>query len=184
MAGLNDEQPCAGFLWAGRRRTDSPLLEREQEQAELTEVVAALGEGHPAVVSVTGRPGFGHNALLRWTARLAEERAVRVLRVSGSPAERDLRHGAVIQLLTQLGEVTERALRVLREYREPDGLPGLLELLHTTRRIPTLVTVEDAQWLDPASLHWLQALVRRLSAGFPSYCSSAAPAPTRTAPTG
>ncbi|MFD9630591.1 AAA family ATPase [Streptomyces violascens] len=167
MAGLNDDQPYAGFLWTGRRRTDSSLLEREQEQAELTEVVAALGEGHPAVVSVTGRPGFGHNALLRWTARLAEERAVRVLRVGGSPAERDLRYGAVIQLLTQLGEVTERALRVLREHREPDGLPGLLELLHTTRRTPTLVTVEDAQWLDPASLHWLQAMVRRLSAGFP-----------------
>ncbi|MFI9045589.1 AAA family ATPase [Streptomyces sp. NPDC053427] len=168
MAGPNDEQPYAGFIWAaGHRRTDPPLLEREREQAELTEVVAALGDGHPAVVSVTGRPGFGHNALLRWTARLAEERSVRVLRVSGSLTEHDLRHGAVIQLLTQLGEATERPLRVLREHREPAGLPGLLELLHTTRRTPTLVTVEDAQWLDPASLHWLQAMVRRLSAGVP-----------------
>ncbi|MEU9118035.1 AAA family ATPase [Streptomyces sp. NPDC048483] len=167
VAGLNDEQSYAGFIWAERRRTEPSLLEREQEQAELTEVVAALGEGHPAVVSVTGRPGFGHNALLRWTAQLAEERSVRVLRVSGSLTERDLRHGAVIQLLTQLGELTEHPLRVLREHREPDGLPGLLELLHTTRRTPTLVTVEDAQWLDPASLHWLQAMVRRLSAGFP-----------------
>ncbi|WP_240167346.1 AAA family ATPase [Streptomyces noursei] len=166
MTGLNGEQ-YGGIVWAGSRRTDLPLLEREAEQAQLKDVVASLGEGRPAVVSVTGRPGFGHNALLRWTARLAEERSVRVLRASGSLTERDLRHGAVIQLLSPLGEVAERPLRVLREHHEPDGLPGLLELLHTVRRTPTLVTVEDAQWLDPASLHWLQALVRRLSTGLP-----------------
>ncbi|MEV0374009.1 LuxR C-terminal-related transcriptional regulator [Streptomyces sp. NPDC050636] len=130
-------------------------------------MVAALGEGRPAVVSVTGRPGFGHNALLRWTARLAEESSVRVLRVSGSLAERDLRYGAVTQLLTPLGELTERSLRALRGHHEPDGLPGLPELLHTARHTPTLVTLEDAQWVDTASLHWLQALVRRLSTGIP-----------------
>ncbi|WP_258527929.1 AAA family ATPase [Streptomyces sp. NBRC 110611] len=141
------------------------MLEREAEQAQLAQAVAALDEGRPAVVSVTGRPGFGHNALLRWTARLAEERSVRVLRVVGSLTERDLRHGAVAQLLTPLGEVAERPLRVLRGDHEPDGLPGLPELLHCARRTPTLVTVEDAQWLDAASLHWLQALVRRLSTG-------------------
>ena len=167
VAGLTDEQLYAGFIRAGRRRTDPSLLEREEEQAQLRQVVAALGEGRPAVVSVTGRPGFGHNALVRWTARLAQERSVRVLRVSGSLAERDLRHGAVAQLLTPLGEVAERPLRLLRGRREPDGLPGLPELLHTTRRTPTLVTVEDAQWLDAASLDWLQALVRRLSSDIP-----------------
>ncbi|MGG2464391.1 AAA family ATPase [Streptomyces sp. RGM 3693] len=167
MSGLNGEQLYAGLIWAGRRGTDPPLLERESEQAQLKQVLAALGEGRPAVVSVTGRPGFGHNALLRWTARLAEERSVRVLRACGSLTERDLRHGAVIQLLTQLGEATERPLQVLRGHHEVDGLPGLPELLHTIRRTPTLVTVEDAQWLDPASLRWLQALARRLSAGLP-----------------
>ncbi|MFE3650163.1 AAA family ATPase [Streptomyces sp. NPDC059152] len=165
--GQNGEQLYAGFIWAGRQRTDPPLLEREPEQAQLAQMVTGLGEGRPAVMSVTGRPGFGHNALLRWTARLAEERSIRVLRASGSLTERDLRHGAVIQLLTQLGEEAERPLGVLREQHAPDGLPGLLELLHTIRRTPTLVTVEDAQWVDPASLHWLQALVRRLSAGLP-----------------
>ncbi|MFK8844238.1 AAA family ATPase [Streptomyces sp. Ac-502] len=165
--GRQGEPLYAGLIRAGLRRTDPPLLEREEEQAELRRVLVALDDGRPAVVSVTGRPGFGHNALLRWTARLAEERSVRVLRVSGSPAERDLRHGAVIQLLGQLGEVAERSLRTLRGQREPDGLPGLPELLHTARRTPTLVTVEDAQWLDAASSHWLQALVRRLSTGLP-----------------
>ncbi|MFH8410282.1 AAA family ATPase [Streptomyces sp. NPDC018019] len=165
--GLESEQPYAGLIRAGDRRTDPPLLEREEEQAELRRVLAALDEDRPTVVSVTGRPGFGHNALLRWTARLAGERSIRVLRVSGSLAERDLRHGAVIQLLGQLGEVAERSLHTLRAQPEPDGLPGLPELLHTARRTPTLVTVEDAQWLDAASSHWLQALVRRLSTGVP-----------------
>ncbi|MFD7668430.1 LuxR C-terminal-related transcriptional regulator [Streptomyces sp. NPDC059788] len=165
VTGLRDEQLYAGFIRAGRRRSDPTLLEREEEQAELSCVVTALGEGRPAVVSVTGRPGFGHNALLRWTARLAEERSVRVLRISGSLSERDLRYGAVAQLLTLLGEMAEGPLRELRGHHEPGGLPGLPELLHSVRRTPTLVTVEDAQWLDAASLHWLQALVRRLSTG-------------------
>ncbi|OKI02681.1 LuxR family transcriptional regulator [Streptomyces sp. CB02923] len=164
---MEEEQLYAGFIRAGRRRADPPLLEREEEQAQLKKMVAALGEGRPAVVSVTGRPGFGHNALLRWTARLAEERSVRVLRVSGSLAERDLRYGTVTQLLGLLGEMAEPALDALRGPREPDGLPGLPELLRTAHRVPTLVTVEDAQWLDAASLNWLQALVRRLSTGVP-----------------
>ncbi len=167
VTGLNDEQLYAGFIRAGRLRADPPLLEREEQQAELGRAVVALGEGRPAVVSVTGRPGFGHNALLRWAGRLAEERSVRVLRVSGSLAERDLRYGAVTQLLGQLGEVAERSLQDLRREQEPACLPGLPELLHTARRTPTLVTVEDAQWLDPASVQWLQALVRRLSNGVP-----------------
>ncbi|MFH8347549.1 AAA family ATPase [Streptomyces sp. NPDC018045] len=167
MAGPKEEHLYAGFIRAGRRRADPPLLEREAEQEQLRQVVAGLGEGRPAVVSVAGRPGFGHNALLRWTARLAAERAVRVLPVSASLAERDLRHGAVTQLLGALGEVAEPALRDLRGPYEPDGLPGLPELLHAARHTPTLVTVEDAQWLDAASLHWLQALVRRLATGVP-----------------
>ncbi|GAA2653089.1 AAA family ATPase [Streptomyces lunalinharesii] len=148
-------------------RIDPALLEREAEQAQLKQTVAELGEGQPAVVVVTGRPGFGHNALLRWAGRLAEKRSVRVLRATGSLTERELRHGAVIQLLSQVGPEAERPLQVLRGNPEPAGLPGLQELLHTVRRTPTLVTVEDAQWLDPDSQRWLQALVRRLSAGLP-----------------
>lgn len=69
VTGLNDEQLYAGFIRAGRLRADPPLLEREEQQAELGRAVVALGEGRPAVVSVTGRPGFGHNALLRWADR-------------------------------------------------------------------------------------------------------------------
>ncbi len=168
VTGLNDEQLYAGFIRAGRLRADPPLLEREEQQAELGRAVVALGEGRPAVVSVTGRPGFGHNALLRWAGRLAEERSVRVLRVSGSLAERDLRYGAVTQLLGQLGEVAERSLQDLRREQEPACLPGLPELLHTARRTPTLVTVEDAQWLDPASVQWLQALCAAWPTASPS----------------
>ncbi|MCZ0974621.1 ATP-binding protein [Streptomyces albulus] len=175
MAGLHGEQSYAGSTWTARLRIDPALLEREAEQAQLKQAMAEIGEGQPAVVVVTGRPGFGHNALLRWAGRLAEKRSVRVLRATGSLTERDLRNGAVIQLLSQLGPEAEGPLRVLRGPPEPDGLPGLRELLHTVRRRPTLVTVEDAQWLDPDSRRWLQALVRRLSAGVPSPCSSAAP---------
>lgn len=167
VAGLHGTQSYAGSTWTARLRIDPALLEREAEQAQLKQAMAEIGEGQPAVVVVTGRPGFGHNALLRWAGRLAEKRSVRVLRATGSLTERDLRNGAVIQLLSQLGPEAEGPLRVLRGPPEPDGLPGLRELLHTVRRRPTLVTVEDAQWLDPDSRRWLQALVRRLSAGVP-----------------
>ncbi|MDT0544956.1 MULTISPECIES: AAA family ATPase [Streptomyces] len=131
-----------------------PLIGRERERAVLARAVAGLSAHHPAVVTLTGAAGFGQDALLRWAAGLAEDRGLRVLRAQGTPGETDLAYGAVNQLVGPAADTTPEG---------PAGpSPGLAELLRTARDRPTLLTVADVQWLDPHSLRWLQALVRRL----------------------
>ncbi|MFJ5104371.1 LuxR C-terminal-related transcriptional regulator [Streptomyces sp. NPDC088554] len=154
------------------------LLERRTEQAVLGSVLGALGAGRAAVVTLTGRPGQAQNALLRWAARYAEGSGLRVLRARAAPTERDLRHGVTVQLLTSRALPAGPPLRELavrqsgkgderRPGRRSEPLPGLDGLLRSARITPTLLAVEESQWLDPASLHWLHSLVRRLTPDTP-----------------
>ncbi|MFI6027117.1 helix-turn-helix transcriptional regulator [Amycolatopsis magusensis] len=131
-------------------------LEREAERNVLTAVLGALDRGIPSMVTISGAPGLGQLELLRWLARLAAGQGVRVLWARASPAEHALRYGVVAQLLAPL---VPRAREVLAGTEQ---LPGLAELLRKARTRPTMMIVEDAQWLDPASSVWLQALMRRL----------------------
>ncbi|MFE1962168.1 AAA family ATPase [Streptomyces sp. NPDC059479] len=190
-----------------------PLFERRPEQTVLHAVLAELSGGRAGIVTLTGRPGHAQNALLGWAARLARESGLRVLRAQAAPAECELRYGVVAQLMTALygpaqvgaparedGQVPH-SLRALtgpdeHEQYEPQPLPGLQRLLRAAYTTPTLLVVEDAQWLDAASQHWLETLVRRLtpdtplvimasgsalSAGGPDWLSAlpAAPVPTK-----
>lgn len=139
-----------------------PFPGREREQAVLGSVVTNLAAGRPAVVTVSGRPGFGQGPLLRRAARLAVERGLRTLTARATPGESELRYGVVRQLLTTLDGVGDRTLAALAEPGRDGGLPGLAELLRGAHDRPTLLVVEEVQWLDPASRRWFDALVRRL----------------------
>jgi DNA-binding CsgD family transcriptional regulator len=139
-----------------------PLLERDREQAVLGTMLAELDAGWPAVVTVRGRPGYGQGALVRWAADHAGQRGLRVLRAQATPAERELRYGALVRLLTPMTALAGRLQQATTDPEGPDPFPGLDRLLCAARSRPTLLAVEDAHWLDRASLRWLQALVRRL----------------------
>ncbi|MFJ6480061.1 AAA family ATPase [Streptomyces sp. NPDC091682] len=123
-----------------------PLLHHSHEQDTLSSLLDRLASGRSAVVTLTGRPGYGQNALARWTARLARSRGPWVLSARAVPSESGLRHGVADQLLTALGAPSA------------DRLPPVLR---AARQHPLLLVLEDAQWTDPESLHWLHALVRR-----------------------
>ncbi|WP_432590095.1 AAA family ATPase [Streptomyces sp. HD1123-B1] len=139
-----------------------PFPGREREQAALARVVTDLGRGRPAVVTIAGRPGSGQRALLGWVARLAADRGLRVLRAEATPSEHALRYGAVDQLLTPVDGLGDGTRQVLVGHGPDTRLPGLAELLRSARDQPTLVTVADVGLLDPASLRWFGALIRRL----------------------
>ncbi|WP_236074310.1 AAA family ATPase [Streptomyces tardus] len=136
------------------------LLERDREQAVLSAVIGELRSARPAVVTVTGEPGLGQNGLLRWAAEQAGNTELRVLTARATPAEHQLRYGVVAQLLA--GEDRDIAPRLFTTRDGSGGLPGLGGLLTAARDRPTLLVVEDVQWLDTASLRWLEALARRL----------------------
>ncbi|MEU8825519.1 LuxR family transcriptional regulator [Streptomyces sp. NPDC048636] len=139
-----------------------PFPGREREQAALSRVITDLGRGRSAIVTIAGRPGFGQRALLGWAARLAVDRGMRVLRAEATASESGLRYGAVDQLLTPVDGLGDGTRRALSGHGPDSRLPGLAELLRTARDRPTLVTVADVGRLDPASLRWFGALIRRL----------------------
>ncbi len=61
-----------------------PFVGREQERALLRHLLREAGTGRPAVVVVTGMPGAGKSALLRWAGDAAAAAGAFVLRTSGS----------------------------------------------------------------------------------------------------
>ncbi|MFF2810080.1 LuxR C-terminal-related transcriptional regulator [Streptomyces sp. NPDC058000] len=143
------------------------LLECGREQRLIGDLLHRLGQGAGSVLTLTGRPGHAQNALVRWGACRARHDGLRVLRAQATPAERDLRHGAVLQLLAALGGPDGSTLNALIGHDGPPPLPGIADVLRCAGIAPTLVVVEDAQWLDPASHTWLQTLLHHLGPHLP-----------------
>lgn len=140
------------------------LLECRREQDVLDGLLDRLARGSASVLTFAGRPGHAQNALVRRAACRAAADGIRVLRAQATPAERELRHGVVLQLLTSAaGSILDPSARP----RPSAPLPGLDDLLRSARTSPTLIAVEDVQWLDPASLIWMQALLGRLGPDTP-----------------
>ncbi|MGW7355323.1 helix-turn-helix transcriptional regulator [Streptomyces sp. NPDC054802] len=128
------------------RGADGPLSHHSREQDTLSLLLDGLAAGRSCVVTLTGRPGYGQNALARWCARLARARGLRVLTARAVPSESGMRHGVAAQLLTGLDASVHA---------------GPAPVLRAARRHPLLLVLQDAQWADPDSLHWLLALIRR-----------------------
>lgn len=161
-----------------------PLLERERE---LTAIGAGLDgalAGAGAALAVEGLPGTGKTRLVEEAAAMAGDRGMRVLRARGSELERRFALGGVRRLLERrLGElepaVAERVLSGAAEPLRPllTGSPPPLPppdaqfaLSHafywTCARLgelgPTLIAVDDLQWLDPPSRAALGYLAGRI----------------------
>lgn len=137
---------------------DSPmeLFERADELATLRrELVLAREAGR--VVTVSGDAGTGKTSLIR--AALETDRdEVRVLRGLCDPLTTPRPLGPIRDALGQTPGL-------VRGHAAPDGLGTVEEqLLATVSASPTVLVVEDAQWIDAASVETLRYLVRRADA--------------------
>jgi DNA-binding CsgD family transcriptional regulator len=157
-------------------RVISELLGRATETAALEEVLAAVREGRSGVLVLRGDAGIGKTALLGWAA----ERAAGLLaaRVAGVQAEMGMGFAGLHQLLVPfLGGLDglpgpqRQALGSafgLVEGPPPDrfliGLAALTLLTDAAAATPVLCVVDDAQWLDRASVEVLGFVARRLYA--------------------
>ena len=163
----------------------APLVERELELETLERLLAGARAGSGGAVVFEGPAGIGKSSLL--TAVQSSAGDLRVLSARGSELEGELPFGIVRQLLEPLvvtSDTEERdallagaaalAKPVLlapaaEESAEPSfsSLHGLYWLaVNVADPQPLLMTVDDAQWADLASLRWLIYLARRL-AGVP-----------------
>ncbi|MEW1999373.1 AAA family ATPase [Streptomyces coelicoflavus] len=156
------------------------VVGRESETAEIMGRVAA-DRSRGAVLVVEGGPGAGKSVLLDLAVRRTRGAGHRVLRAVGSESEARLAYAGLHQLLRPvLGDLDAlparqrsalRAALGLAEHAEapeaPDALLVGLAVLTLVSDLaepaaPLLVVVDDAQWMDRASLDVLSFLARRL----------------------
>lgn len=169
------EPTCQDHRMVGDVRRGT-LVGRRAEQQKLSALVDRVRSGGSAVLVLRGEAGIGKTALLSDVRDRAAD--LRVIAVSGAESEMELAYAGVQQLcapllgsLDRLPDPQENALRValgLRDGATPDRLLVSLAVLSLLADAgaerPTICLVDDAQWVDRASLQALAFAGRRLSA--------------------
>jgi DNA-binding CsgD family transcriptional regulator len=160
------------------------LLERERELSYCAAALERAKAGTGSVVVVEGPPGIGKTELLQAVRRRCRG-AVRVLAARGLEVEREVAFGGVKQLLEPVLRLTPQsearellsgaatpARRILADAndgtaQQPTAEFSVLNALYwviarLADTAPLLVVVDDAHWLDPPSLRFLDFLTPRV----------------------
>jgi DNA-binding NarL/FixJ family response regulator len=154
------------------------VIGRQSEQERVDAFLDMLHDG-PAALVIAGDPGIGKTTLWRAAVDAARSRSYRVLICRASKSERalsflglgDLLEGAGTDVLECLPEPQRLALEValLRSAGEgsPDRLGVARAALAVLRTLaaetPTVVAIDDVQWLDPPSADVLRFVAHRLT---------------------
>jgi DNA-binding CsgD family transcriptional regulator/tetratricopeptide (TPR) repeat protein len=153
------------------------LLGREAELQQLDDLVLRARAGQSGVIVVQGEPGSGKTSLLdQFVASLAED--VTLLRCVGVESEAHLAYAGLAGLLRPILEFISllppmqssalaSALALQGVERGGDQLAvaaGSLALLAAAAtRAPTVVVIDDVQWLEPSSRFALLFVARRIA---------------------
>ncbi|WP_280399425.1 LuxR family transcriptional regulator [Nocardia carnea] len=149
---------------------------RDRECEQLDDVLDAVRTGHSRALVIRGEPGIGKTRLLDYLVECAH--GFRVARITGIQSEMELVYAGVHQLCAPMagalealpGQQRAAVAAALGQGGEPapDGFLvalGVLGLLsEVAREQPLLCVVDDAQWLDRASMPALAFTARRLVA--------------------
>jgi DNA-binding CsgD family transcriptional regulator len=151
------------------------LIGRERESARLRQLLENAAAGRSATLVVRGEPGVGKTTLL--DLAIQEASGFEVVHIVGVESEAELPYAGLhavlrrfVGLLDVVPEVQARALRVALgvELGDPDpflaGAGTLTLLAQTAEQRPLLVVIDDAHWLDHASIDALVFVARRLAA--------------------
>ncbi len=166
---LHREQPAVALTQPG-------LVDRKVECAAIDQLVADARRGSSGVLVLTGPAGVGKSALLDYAVAGATDLAVS--RVTGVESEVALGYAGLHQLvvpfldhLRELPDPQRHALETvlgITGHDAPDqllvGLAVLTLVDRAARWRPTLLVVDDAQWLDDESATILSFVARRLHA--------------------
>ena len=162
--------------------TPPDLVDRERETAVLRRLVDRLATGAPGCILIEGPAGIGKTRLQVEAVRLAGAAGARLLTARASELERSYGFGVVRQLFepfvrdpdrqdSLLGGAAGGARVVFDGLAGDEGVShGNFAVLHglywltvnLTGDGPLVISVDDAQWCDPASLRFLAYLVKRL----------------------
>ena len=154
------------------------LIEREREQAALTEAISAAASGASAVILVAGEAGVGKTRVIRTVLGATD---MRVLAGSTGPGGTSPYGPIIAALRTYLravpdglqeaGPLAAHLALLLPELGPPppqSDLPTLVEALRCAlvaigRTQPVALFLDDLHWADAASLELLPALASGLA---------------------
>lgn len=152
------------------------LVGRDAELAEIDELLTATVAGRGRALAIRGEAGIGKSALLDHAAESAE--GMRVLRGTGIESEAELGFGVLHMLLYPYAERIDElpgpqaaALRAAFGQAEAGevnrflvGAATLTLLAELAAEAPTLLLVDDVQWIDQSSTDALLFAARRFGA--------------------
>ncbi|MFS0899736.1 ATP-binding protein [Mycolicibacterium litorale] len=152
------------------------LIGRRREQEELARLIDGARKGRSGALVIRGEPGIGKTALVASALRAAT--GMQQISVSGVEYESEVAYSGLQQVCHPLTEYfaglpppQRNALLVvfgLREGAAPDrfriALAVLTLLGEAAQTTPILCAIDDAQWVDRASLQVLTFVARRLAA--------------------
>jgi hypothetical protein len=152
------------------------LVNRSDESRILRRLLQEVQEGQSQSLVLSGDPGVGKTALLQFAVGIAT--GFRLVRATGVESEMELPFAGLHQfctpLLNRLDSIPapqNEALRTafgLLAGKQPDrflvGLGTLSLLSETAEEQPLLCVIDDAHWMDHASIQSLAFAARRLLA--------------------
>ncbi|QEO13070.1 AAA family ATPase [Agromyces intestinalis] len=154
------------------------LVGRERESDELTRLVGRVRDGESQALVLRGEAGIGKTALLHHLTQLASDSGCLVVESAGVESEMELAYAGLHQLclplLPHVDFIPARQRAALDTVfgaaggDSPDrflvGLAVLSLISESARHRPVICVIDDAQWLDEASVQTLAFTARRLQA--------------------
>src|SRR5215472_14481456 len=163
-----------------------PLRGRETERAALDQLIGAAVDGAGGVVVVEGAAGIGKSRLLTEAAQVAAASQVQVVAGITDELDQVTPWAPVLRALGStspplLGEADLAPLRSLVDQRLMmiEYIRAALE--QASSRRPLLITLDDLQWADPATLLTLGTLPVQLFSYPVAWIIAQRPLPTSTA---
>jgi DNA-binding CsgD family transcriptional regulator len=152
------------------------LCGRVAEIARIEQLLNAARSGRSGVLALFGDGGVGKSTLLGHAETAAT--GMRVVRIQGSPPERNLAYAGISQLVSPRLEVLEQLSPAQADVLRSAvalGVPMPLDrfavyaatlafVAQLADRQPLLVTVDDYDWVDPGSAEAFAFVGRRLMA--------------------
>lgn len=151
------------------------MLPGRREQSErLAAFLDGAVAGSDSILHIVGEPGIGKTTLV--DAVLADFTGLRTIRVVGVQTERTLSLAALVSVARAVSgtfdDLAPRSATVLRALLDAGDAQTPMAISNATLQLlgtvaehqPTVIVVDDAQWVDPESLAALVFAARRLQA--------------------
>ncbi|MFJ5675745.1 ATP-binding protein [Streptomyces sp. NPDC093097] len=132
---------------------------RASELQVLADAMGELAGGHGRVIILSGEAGIGKTTLLRHAGELGRAAGVHVLRANASALEREFAFGVARQLLPEL----DGAMLKTSTEAPFEAIQALFARIGEIAEAgPVLLAVDDLQWVDAASLRFLNYVATRI----------------------